>query len=169
MNTFSVPKPDAYGGVMSRIRGRGNSKISIPELSGLLGVKTTTLNARLRRQRVAAHTVGRTNLYLGDCSGTGRTPQTRPVRMAYAAANQPHLRHGQAPSRRDAKRAAGELRDLTKRLRINPSELNGLYLRPARAKPAMVVRGLPSSGQTQVDAPARSQPIPRGRGDFTAS
>src|SRR5438094_7672653 len=57
----SAPKLDSYAEVISAIRKEGASTISVPDLAELLGVKTTTLNARFRRQHIAIETVGRTN------------------------------------------------------------------------------------------------------------
>src|SRR5438309_167787 len=59
MNQLSASS--SYDKVVSTIEGHGDSKISVPTLSQLLGVKTTTLNARFRRTQIAVRTIGRTN------------------------------------------------------------------------------------------------------------
>src|ERR1051325_3121734 len=57
----SIMTSDPFEKVVSLIGGRAESTISVPELSQLLGVKTTTLNARFRRNQIAVRTIGRTN------------------------------------------------------------------------------------------------------------
>src|SRR5258708_22037043 len=57
----STPKLDSYVEVISAIQKDRASSISVPDLSDLLGVNPTTLNARFRRQQIAVRTIGRTN------------------------------------------------------------------------------------------------------------
>jgi hypothetical protein len=46
----SMAQTDPCSAIMSRIAACGNSSVPVPALSRLLGVKTTTLNARFRRE-----------------------------------------------------------------------------------------------------------------------
>ncbi len=106
------------------------SNISVPALSKLLGVKTTTLNARFRRERVEVQTVGRTN-YI---------PHALALRLAelhkYALFGWPTLQEASAlttvkDGTLKARCEKGKLEgfvDLTKRLRVNPADLERLQV-----------------------------------------
>src|SRR5689334_13253168 len=54
-------KETAYDRVLTAIGQYQASGIPVPELSRLLDVKTTTLNARFRREHLPVTTLGRTN------------------------------------------------------------------------------------------------------------
>src|SRR5690348_6740116 len=56
-----VPRPEIYERVVSAIEQYRGSTVPVPDLSKLLGVKPTTLNARFRREHIEVRTVGRTN------------------------------------------------------------------------------------------------------------
>src|ERR1039457_1141518 len=57
----SITHTDPCSAIISRIAAYGNSNIPVPALSKLLGVKSTTLNARFRRKQIPLSTIGRTN------------------------------------------------------------------------------------------------------------
>ena len=154
MNSFDLRTPDLYTDTINRLQVCRDSSISIPELSRLLGVKSTTLNARLRRQRIAVRTVGRTNFVPGDLA----------LKLAelhkHALIGWPTLRQasqicGIKPGTIKARCEKGQLEscvDLTKRLRINPADLDGLHLHSHRAgvtgTPDHALEpGLPTSAQ----------------------
>ena len=120
-----APRPEIYERVLSTIEEHKGSNISVPALSKLLGVKTTTLNARFRRERVEVQTVGRTN-YI---------PHELALRLAelhkYALFGWPTLQEASAlttvkDGTLKARCEKGKLQgfvDLTKRLRVNPADL----------------------------------------------
>jgi len=56
-----MSQTDPCSAIVSRITAYGSSSIPVPALSQLLGVKSTTLNARFRREQIPLRTVGRTN------------------------------------------------------------------------------------------------------------
>ena len=135
--TPSSAKP-AYDRVVGALEKYRGSTIAVPELSCLLGVKTTTLNARFRRERVQVNTVGRTN-YI-PCELALRLAE----RHKYALIGWPTLREAsQVTSVKQATIKArcekGQVEgylDLTKRLRINPAELDKLSV----ARPSSPIR-----------------------------
>ena len=114
--------------VISAIQRAEAPSISVPQLSKFLGVKTTTLNARFRREQTALKTVGRTNFISRDLA----------LHLAelhkYALIGWPTLQQasrltGVKPGTIKARCEKGRLEghvDLTKRLRINPFELENL-------------------------------------------
>src|ERR1039457_164961 len=57
----SMSQTDPCSGIISRIAAYGSSSIPVPALSKLLGVKSTTLNARFRREQIPLRTIGRTS------------------------------------------------------------------------------------------------------------
>lgn len=142
------PRPEAYERVVLVIEQSHGSRISVPDLSKLLGVKPTTLNARFRRERIAVQTVGRTN-YI---------PHELALRLAelhkYALFGWPTLQEasvlttvkdGTLKARCEKGKLEGHI-DLTKRLRVNPAELEQL-----RSFPAGKVHELKrASGQTHL-------------------
>ena len=126
------PRPVGYEGVVSVIEKHRGLTISVPDLSKLLGVKPTTLNARFRRERIAVRTVGRTN-YI---------PCELALRLAelhkYALFGWPTLQEasvittvkdGTLKARCEKGKLEGYI-DLTKRLRLNPADLE--LLQPSR-------------------------------------
>ena len=126
------PRPVGYERVVSVIGKHRELTISVPDLSKLLGVKPTTLNARFRRERIAVRTVGRTN-YI---------PCELALRLAelhkYALFGWPTLQEasvittvkdGTLKARCEKGKLEGYI-DLTKRLRLNPADLE--LLQPSR-------------------------------------
>ncbi|MBI3851365.1 MAG: hypothetical protein HY298_13975 [Verrucomicrobia bacterium] len=123
-----VRSPGAYERVVSEIEEHRGSSISVPDLSKLLGVKPTTLNARFRREHIEVQTVGRTNYIPCDLA----------MHLAelhkYALFGWPTLQEASAITTvKDATLKArcekGKLEgyiDLTKRLRVNPADLERL-------------------------------------------
>ena len=162
MNSFDPPGLDLYAEALSRLQACKDSSISIPELSSLLRVKSTTLNARLRRQHIAVRTEGRTNFVPGALA----------LQLAelhkHALIGWPTLRQaseisGVKVGTIKARCEKGQLRsyrDLTKRLRINPSELDGLHLRLRTSKSA--------SGEARLKAPTRP-PVVQGMRQTTGT
>ncbi|HEV2394703.1 MAG TPA: hypothetical protein VG146_20315 [Verrucomicrobiae bacterium] len=123
--SFAEATFDCYSQVLAAIQNERRTAIAVPELSKLIGVKTTTLNARFRRRQIAASTVGRTNFIPVDLA----------LELAelhkYALAGWPTLeqasrltgiRAGTIKARCEKGQLEGHV-DLTKRLRINPAEL----------------------------------------------
>jgi len=116
---------DPCGDIVSRIAIYGGSSITVPALSELLGVKATTLNARFRRKQIPVHTIGRTNYLLHD-----QALQLIELHR-YALIGWPTLLEASRitkvkPGTLKAWCDKGQLeahRDLTKRLRLNPTEL----------------------------------------------
>ncbi len=121
-------QPEAYERVVSVIEKCRGSNMSVPDLSKLLGVKPTTLNARFRREHIRVQTVGRTN-YI---------PYEQARRLAelhkYALFGWPTLQEASAlttvkDGTLKAQCEKGKLEghiDLTKRLRLNPTDLERL-------------------------------------------
>ncbi len=140
---ISPPKP-AYDRVVGAIQKYQGSTIAVPELSCLLGVKTTTLNARFRREHVPVNTIGRTN-YI-PCEFALRLAE----RHKYALIGWPTLREAsQVTAVKQATIKArcekGQLEgylDLTKRLRINPAELDKLSVTRQTSPARIPVREL---------------------------
>lgn len=121
---------EAYERVVSVIQKFRGSTISVPDLSKLLCVRSTTLNARFRREHIEVQTVGRTN-YI---------PCELALRLAelhkYALLDWPTLeeassitafKNGTLKARCEKGKLEGHI-DLTKRLRINPAQIEMLQL-----------------------------------------
>lgn len=160
-----APAMDGYRRVVIEIEKFKDATISVPILSRLLGVKTTTINARFRRERIEANTVGRTN-YI-------------PVDIALSLADMHRYALNGWPTLHDVSRATGiktgtlkarcekgKLEgyvDLTKRLRINPTEVPNLSLvrptQPVQAK--QKISKTPFSGE-----PARRATRPKPAAEF---
>ena len=152
------PATDGYDEVVSAIRSQAGTTIAVPQLSTLLGVKATTLNARFRRERIPVSIIGRTN-YI-------------PCQLALALAE----RHKYAlygwPTLHEASRATGVKSatikarcekgkleghpDLTKRLRLNPLAVESLQV---RARANWSPRGLRPADSTPI--PSVDPPAPR--------
>jgi hypothetical protein len=137
-----------YERVVLVIGQHRGSRISVPNLSKLLGVKPTTLNARFRRERIAVQTVGRTKYVSHELA----------LRLAelhkYALFGWPTLQEASAlttvkvgtlKARCEKGKLEGYI-DLTKRLRVNPAELEQLRSFPA-GKEHEINR---ASGQTRL-------------------
>jgi hypothetical protein len=148
---ISAPTFDSYAQVITAIQTNRASSISVPDLSKLLAVKSTTLNARFRREQIAVKIVGRTNF----------VPLALALEMAelhkFALIGWPTLQQasqltgvkaGTIKARCEKGRLEGYI-DLTKRLRINPGELEKQHLNKAweqdkqagRQTQAPIVRG----------------------------
>ena len=139
-----MAQTDPCSAIMSRIAAYGSSSIPVPTLSKLLGVKTTTLNARLRRKQVPLRTIGRTN-YL-PCEQALQLVELH----RYALIGWPTLLAASKitdikPGTLKAKCEKGRLEhhiDLTKRLRLNPAELGELCsassLAEAKSEPPQI-------------------------------
>ncbi len=155
--------PDPYTQVLSELQKNPASKIAVPHLSKLLGVKSTTLNARFRRQQTSIETVGRTSFI----------PLELALRLAqlhkYALLGWPTLEQASRltgvksatiKARCEKGRVEGYM-DLTKRLRISPAALSNLRGRDAseyaKQPPPRLQRSLAHEEMVRPDARARSQ------------
>jgi hypothetical protein len=145
---------DAYTQVLSAIESAETQSISVPQLSRFLGIKTTTLNARFRRHETALRTVGRTNFISRELA----------LELAelhrYALIGWPTLKQasrltgvkaGTIKARCEKGRLEGYV-DLTKRLRINPAELDNIRRCPASEE--SFGNGKPRS-RSRAEPPAR--------------
>jgi len=138
MNSFDFREPDLYANAISRLQECKDSSISIPQLSSLLGVKSTTLNAKLRRQHISVRTVGRTNFVPGDLARQ-LVELHKHALIGWPTLRQASEMSGLKSATIKARCDKGRLEsylDLTKRLRINPADLDGLHLRTRNTKPA---------------------------------
>ena len=149
----SAAEFDSYWQVLSSIQNGQASTISVPELSKLLGVKATTLNARFRRQQTTLKIVGRTSFISLELA------LSVAALHKYALLGWPTLRQaslltgvksGTIKARCEKGRLEGH-RDLTKRLRINPAELKNLQSHTAEE----------TATRTQA-RPVRGEPADRG-------
>lgn len=140
---------DPYREVLSAIRAHTGSIIAVPELSLMLGVKSTTLNARLRRQQVEVSMVGRTS-YI-SCQLALQLAELH----KYALFGWPTLREASRATKVKActikaRCEKGQLeghRDLTKRLRLNPEALASLRIRSSAEQVAELPA--PADGRTR--------------------
>jgi hypothetical protein len=119
---------DNYADVVATIQTSGISPVSVPRLSSLLGIKSTTLNARFRRQHIPLHTVGKVTF----------VPLELAFQLAelhkYALMGWPTLQQasqltGVKSATIKARCEKGQIEghiDLTKRLRVNPAALRAL-------------------------------------------
>jgi hypothetical protein len=119
---------DPCSAITSRIAAYGSSSIPVPALSKLLGVKSTTLNARFRRQQIPLRTIGRTN-YLPCDLALQLVELHRFALIGWptllAASKITDLKPATLKARCEKGRLEGHI-DLTKRLRLNPAELEEL-------------------------------------------
>lgn len=152
--------PDGYEKVAAELGKYKGSTISVPELSGLLGVKTTTINARFRRQGIPVTTIGRTNYVRGELAlplvdahkyALKGWPTLEEVSRAT------RIKTGTLKARCEKGKLEGHV-DLTKRLRVNPDEAATLTLeRHRRSSTAATPKPLtPFSGE-----PARRVSMPK--------
>lgn len=136
MQSCSAAQPDSYTHVVTAIQRNGPSRISVPELSKLLGVKATTLNARFRRQQTGVSTIGRTNFVPVDLA-LGLAELHKYALIGWPTLQQASrltgVKTGTIKARCEKGRLEGYV-DLTKRLRINPAALENLQwdLLPAK-------------------------------------
>jgi len=147
-----MTRPEAYERVVSVIEKHNGSPISVPDLSKLLGVKPTTLNAKFRRERVEVRTVGRTN-YI-PCELALRLAESH----KYALLGWPTLQEASAittvkdgtlKARCEKGRLEGHI-DLTKRLRLNPADLEILQSCRAAKVPKGNRESVPTRTQTRL-------------------
>ncbi len=124
----ALPVESTYYRVLAAIGQHKGSMVPVPELSRLLSVKTTTLNARFRRESVRVSLVGRTNYICSEVALKLAEAHkyallgwlTLPEASRATAVKQATLK---------ARCEKGQLEaylDLTKRLRINPEEIEKL-------------------------------------------
>src|SRR5437762_2645719 len=116
----SASTADPYERVRSKIASCTAQTISVPELSQLLGVKSTTLNARLRRMRTSVCTIGRTN-FVGCETALKLAAVHRYALIGWPTLQQASEIIQVKPATLKAKCEKGEVEghlDLTKRLRI---------------------------------------------------
>lgn len=160
-----APATDGYEKVVLEIEKYRDATISVPMLSRLLGVKTTTINARFRREGVQANTIGRTNFIPGEIALSLADMHRYALKgwpTLHEVSRLTGIKTGTLKARCEKGKLEGYV-DLTKRLRINPAEVPHLSLdrptlpvQPAFPNlPGMVKR--PFSGQP---APRVSQPNP---------
>src|ERR1039457_85679 len=114
----SMSQTDPCSGIISRIATYGSSSIPVPALSKLLRVKTTTLNARFRREQIPLRTVGRTN-YL-PCDQALRLVEMHRYALIgwptlLAASRMTHVKPGTLKARCEKGRLEGHV-DLTKQI-----------------------------------------------------
>jgi hypothetical protein len=128
---------NSYEQVVSFIESRNGSGIAVPELSRLLGVKTTTLNARFRRAHIPVRTVGRTNFVPAEVA-ISLAALHRYALMGWPTVQAASQVIGIKPCTLKARCEKGQLEghlDLTKRLRINPLELEHVSLCRQKKRP----------------------------------
>jgi hypothetical protein len=136
-----MSQADPCSAIISRIAAYGSSSIPVPALSKLLGVKTTTLNARFRRKQISLRTIGRTN-YLPCDQALQLVEVHRYALIGWptllVASKITDVKPGTLKARCEKGRLEGHI-DLTKRLRLNPAELEELRsaacLAEAKLKP----------------------------------
>lgn len=124
----SVLQIDPCGTIVARIAGYGGSNIPVPALSRLLGVKPTTLNARFRRKHIPVCLIGRTN-YL-PCDQALQLVQLHRYALIgwltlLDASRITDVKPATLKARCEQGRLEGHI-DLTKRLRLNPAEVEKL-------------------------------------------
>jgi hypothetical protein len=129
----SAEKADPYTQLISAIQNDRASTISVPVLSEMLGVKSTTLNARFRRKRITLRTLGRTSFIPRELALNLAEIQKYSL-IGWPTLQQASRLTGIKPGTIKARCEKGQLEgyvDLTKRLRINPVELKNLEVRGA--------------------------------------
>jgi hypothetical protein len=124
----SISQTDPCSAIISRIAAYGSSSIPVPALSRLLGVKSTTLNARFRRKQIPLRTIGRTN-YLPRDQALQLVELHRYALIGWptlqAASKITDVKPATLKARCEKGRLEGHI-DLTKRLRLNPADLEEL-------------------------------------------
>lgn len=151
-----APPGDPLGRVLSAIKTCAEATIAVPALADLLGVKTTTLNARFRREHIAVRTVGRTNFI--PCQLACKLAELH----KYALIGWPTLEEASKataikPATIKARCEKGQLEghlDLTKRLRVNPAALGRLQIRTSANWPRAEAQvSTPPAGKSWVRSP----------------
>jgi hypothetical protein len=150
---------ETYERVVSIIQKYKGSTISVPDLSKLLCVRSTTLNARFRREHIEVQTVGRTNFI----------PHELALKLAelhkYALLGWPTLeeassitafKNGTLKARCEKGKLEGYI-DLTKRLRINPAHIEMLQSDRDRNIPNVSYEVVPPLNGTTLDPEASRQ------------
>jgi hypothetical protein len=124
----SMAQTDPCNAIIARIVDCGSSSIPVPALSKLLGVKSTTLNARFRRQQIALRTIGRTS-YLSCDLALQLVELHRYALLGWptllAASKLTDIKPATLKARCEKGQLEGYV-DLTKRLRLNPDALGTL-------------------------------------------
>ncbi|MDB6021470.1 MAG: hypothetical protein JWQ04_1327 [Pedosphaera sp.] len=146
---------DGYEKAVEELEKCKGSTISVPELSQLLGVKTTTINARFRREGTQVITIGRTNYIRGELAlplvdlhkyALKGWPTLQEVSRLTA------IKTGTLKARCEKGKLEAFV-DLTKRLRLNPDEVATLSLGRSRSatqpdqRPSRARSPLPFSGE----------------------
>jgi hypothetical protein len=125
----SISQTDPCSAIISRIAAYGSLSIPVPALSKLLGVKSTTLNARFRRKQIPLRTIGRTN-YLPCDQALQLVELHRYALIGWptllAASKITDVKPATLKARCEKGRLEGHI-DLTKRLRLNPAQLEELF------------------------------------------
>jgi hypothetical protein len=123
-----MSQTDPYSAIISLIASYGSPIIPVPALSRLLGVKSATLNARFRRQQTPLRTIGKTN-YLPCDQALQLAELHRYALIGWptllAASKITDVKPATLKARCEKGRLEGHV-DLTKRLRLNPAELEEL-------------------------------------------
>src|SRR5438128_282259 len=121
---------NSYDKVVFILESRNGSTVSVPELSRLLRVKTTTLNARFRRARISVCTVGRTN-FVPSGIALNLAAHHKYALMGWPTLQEAgqliHIKPATLKARCEKGLLEGHL-DLTKRLRLNPAELEHVWV-----------------------------------------
>ncbi|HZV33270.1 MAG TPA: hypothetical protein VFB72_01735 [Verrucomicrobiae bacterium] len=165
-----APATDGYEKVVLEIEKYRDATISVPMLSRLLGVKTTTINARFRREGILPNTIGRTNFIPGEIALSLADMHRHALKgwpTLHEVSRLTGIKTGTLKARCEKGKLEGYV-DLTKRLRINPAEVPHLSIdrstppvQPAsRSISSMVNR--PFSGE-----PARRVAQPKPAPEFT--
>jgi hypothetical protein len=157
---------DGYEKVVVEIEKYREATISVPVLSRLLGVKTTTINARFRREGITPSTIGRTNYIPGDIA-LSLADMHRYALKGWPTLQQVSrttgIKNGTLKARCEKGKLEGYV-DLTKRLRINPAEVPNLSLyRPVPAAQRDVSKPLSNANTpfSGLPAPRSSRPEPK--------
>lgn len=147
---------EAYERVVSVIQEYRGSNISVPDLSKLLCVRSTTLNARFRREHIEVQTVGRTN-YI-PCELALRLVELHKFALLgwptlEEASSITAFKNGTLKARCEKGKLEGHI-DLTKRLRINPAHIEMLQPDRDRNAPNVSYEALPPHKGTYLDPKA---------------
>jgi hypothetical protein len=149
----SISQTDPCSAIISRIAAYGSLSIPVPALSKLLGVKSTTLNARFRRKQIPLRTIGRTN-YLPCDQALQLVELHRYALIGWptllAASKITDVKPATLKARCEKGRLEGHI-DLTKRLRLNPAQLEELFSAACLAEPKLK----PPRFGTRAEFPAR--------------
>ncbi len=147
---------DAYGAIRSKIASFEGSTIPVPALSRLLGVKTTTLNARFRRNHISLRTIGRTN-YVPHGLAMQLAELHRHALIGWPtlldASKTTRIKAGTLKAWCEKGRLEGYI-DLTKRLRLNPADVEKLRRGPQEAPAASECPGVASTARAKRDKSA---------------